>query len=150
MQVRLIVSRWLHGCEYACLSLTVCKFRKYLLYDKHGWAVFCVPGHVFCHDFCGLGQGSVCDVVGAWGEICEFAQICTLKMAKMGTLCTHESKMRAFFQKKVSKVLWFNKIALILPPVRVFLPKRVSESAVRQQRCGLCGSTRTSTHIYVI
>ena len=95
---------------------------------------FCVPGHVFCHDFCGLGQGSVCDVVGAWGEICEFAQICTLKMAKMGTLCTHESKMRAFFQKKVSKVLWFNKIALILPPVRVFLPKRVSESAVRQQR----------------
>ena len=111
---------------------------------------FCVPGHVFCHDFCGLGQGGVCDVVGAWGEICGFAQICTLKMAKMGTLCTHESKMRAFFQKKVSKVLWFNKIALILPPVRVFLPKRVSESAVRQQRCGLCGSTRTSTHIYVI
>ena len=111
---------------------------------------FCVPGHVFCHDFCGLGQGSVCDVVGAWGEICEFAQICTLKMAKMGTLCTHESKMRAFFQKKVSKVLWFNKMALLLPPVRVFLSKRVSEIAVRQQICGLCGSTRTSTHIYVI
>lgn len=99
-----------------------------------------------------VGWGRVAYVMlsGHGGEICEFAQICTLKMAKKGALCTHESKMRAFFQKKVSKVLWFNKIALILPPVRVFLPKRVSESAVRQQRCGLCGSTRTSTHIYVI